>query len=116
MKSVVRALIIIFCFFLVVVFFTKPFSDKVDKDEFEKGFRLIIVGLSKTARNYDYIKLSNGESFTYVIDRLRRNENYQIMIGDSLVKEKNSCDFYYKRKDSIVFHAKNACRNILFNL
>ena len=109
MSSAFKALVVFSCFFLVIILITRPFSSKIEKEELESGFRLIIVDISKSRRNYDNIKLSDGKNFTYVVDRLRRTEKYQIRVGDSLIKEKNRCDFYYKRKDSVVFYAKDAC-------
>jgi hypothetical protein len=68
--------------------------------------------LSKSDKNYDNVTLKGDSKPLYIIDRLRRSYEYEIEIGDSLIKKKHSCTFIYKRKEKTIFVANDACKDI----
>ncbi len=112
MNKVIVITLSLICFFILIFCVTNPFSRVPEKKDIDLEFRSVIIKLSKSDRNYDNITLKGDSKPLYIIDRLKRSYLYQLQIGDSLIKEKHSCTFIYKRNEKIIFVANDACKDI----
>lgn len=92
----------LFILALFFVFYLSELSNQKSED-YSAEFRGKIVELSKTTRKYDKIILREKGMCFSVTDVIRRSLRYDLKIGDSLIKVRNSYCFIYKRENDTIY-------------
>lgn len=113
MKSPFAIIFIVFLFFTVVLFFTFNSIKNHNNDTYKRDFEGVIKEIKKTDRNnYQLILKTTEGKLIKIIDRLRKEKHYDIAVGDSLIKNRNTCAFFYKRGNDTIYIAYDACKVI----
>ena len=82
---------------------------------YKMQFSGVIYKITKVARQNYNVYVTDGKKCMLLNDLLRRNERYEINIGDSLIKLGNNSCFVYKRNSTVIYRACNLGYGIYFD-
>ena len=105
-------ILIAMCSAVAVVFYNREASTDAF---FKKEFSGVIYEIKKTVKMYDNVYLTDGKTCVLLIDLIRREKQYDITIGDSLIKLSNTYCLTYKRKDSVLFMGCDSKYGVYFS-